>query len=161
MKETRSYRASRSDYVYGSAAPAYAPVPELEFDVIPGHRSSSDIVTLPAWVMSVARVAVAVACVVALLACVRVALSATSVNTSIATSQLSSQIEAARSAGNDLEVQQSRLANSSHIKLEAMSLGMAAPAETTALVLPEDIVAVDEAGNLSLSGSIGAIENAG
>lgn len=177
MKNERSYRASRSDtsraasrayagssrsaYLYGSAAPAYRPESEPEFDVIPGRRSRSEVVELPASIMTIARVVVAVAIVVAAIACVRVGLSALSVNTSIATSELSSQIETARTTGNDLEVMQSQLSNSTHIKLEATGLGMSAPAETTVVTLDPDVVATDAQGNLSLSGSLSAIENAG
>ena len=171
MKNERSYRASRSDtsraassrsaYLYGSAAPAYRPESEPEFGVIPGHRSRSEVVELPASIMTIARVVVAVAIVIAAIACVRVGLSAMSVNTSIATSELSSQIESARTTGNDLEVMQSQLSNSTHIKLEATGLGMAAPSETTVVTLEPDVVATDAQGNLSLSGSLSAIENAG
>lgn len=177
MKNERSYRASRSDtsraagrayagssrsaYLYGSAAPAYRPESEPEFGVIPGHRSRSEVVELPASIMTIARVVVAVAVVIAAIACVRVGLSAMSVNTSIATSELSSQIESARTTGNDLEVKQSQLSNSTHIKLEATGLGMAAPSETTVVTLEPDVVATDAQGNLSLSGSLSAIENAG
>ena len=177
MKNERSYRASRSDtsraagrayagssrsaYLYGSAAPAYRPESEPEFGVIPGHRSRSEVVELPASIMTIARVVVAVAIVIAAIACVRVGLSAMSVNTSIATSELSSQIESARTTGNDLEVKQSQLSNSTHIKLEATGLGMADPSETTVVTLEPDVVATDAQGNLSLSGSLSAIENAG
>lgn len=177
MKNERSYRASRSDtsraagrayagssrsaYLYGSAAPAYRPESEPEFGVIPGHRSRSEVVELPASIMTIARVVVAVAIVIAAIACVRVGLSAMSVNTSIATSELSSQIESARTTGNDLEVKQSQLSNSTHIKLEATGLGMAAPSETTVVTLEPDVVATDAQGSLSLSGSLSAIENAG
>ncbi len=177
MKTTRSYRASRSEtsraqnrdafgssrstYVYGSAAPAYAPGSAPDFDVIPGRRSRSEVVELPASIMTIARVIVVVAAIVAVIACVRVGLSAMSINTSIATSELSSQIETARTAGNDLEVMQSQLSNSTHIKLEATGLGMAAPESTTVVTLSPDVVATDAQGNLSLSGSLSAIENAG
>lgn len=177
MRNERSYRASRSDssrasrresfgsprssYVYGSAAPAYSPEAEREFDVIPGSRTRSEVVELPASIMTIARVVVVVAVIIAAIACVRVGLSAMSINTSIATSELSSQIDTARTTGNDLEVMQSQLSNSTHIKLEATGLGMAAPAETTVVALGPDVVATDAQGNLSLSGSLAAIENAG
>lgn len=177
MKDTRSYRTSRSghsraterdrfepsrsSYLYGSAAPAYESGSDAEFGVIRGRRARSEIVELPSSIITIARVVVVVAVIVAAVACVRVGLSALSINTSIATTELSSQIETARTAGNDLEVMQSRLANSTHIKLEATSLGMAAPAETTVVELGPDVVATDAQGNLSLAGSLSVIENAG
>lgn len=173
MKDTRSYRASRSEssraggrvsyassrsaYVYGSAAPSFETGTRSDFDVIPGRGSRSEVVQLPSSIMTIARVAVVVAIVVAAIACVRVGLSAMSINTSIATSELSSQIETARTTGNDLEVMQSRLSNSTHIKLEATSLGMAAPDETSVVSLSPDVVVTDEQGNLSLAGSLSAI----
>ncbi|MDO4443452.1 MAG: hypothetical protein Q4B69_06200 [Slackia sp.] len=99
------------------------------------------------------------ALVLAALGCVRVGLSAASVTCSIASDDLSTQIESARSYGSDLEVQQSRLSNASHIRTEASNLGMGAPSSTELIVLPPDIVATDENGGLSLAGSISAIAN--
>ena len=172
MKSNHSYRTSRSDvsrssryhnqpsYVYGSAAPAYRPETESDFEVIPGRRTRPEVVELPASVMTLARVMVVVAFVVAVIACVRVGLSAMSVSTLIEVSELSEQIELARTTGNDLEVVQTQLSNSTHIKLEATSLGMAAAEQTSVVTLSADVVATDEQGNLSLSGSISAIENA-
>lgn len=174
MKDARSYRASRSDshraggrdayasarspYLYGSAAPSFN-AGESDFGVIPGKGARTEVVQLPSSVIAIARIAVIVAIVVAAIAFVRVGLSAMSINTSIATSELSSQIETARAAGNDLEVMQSRLSNSTHIKLEATSLGMAAPDEISVVSLSSDVVVTDGQGNLSLSGSLSAIGN--
>lgn len=104
-----------------------------------------------------ARIAVAVALVVAAVCCVRVGLSAASVTSSIAVDDLGSRIEDARSYGSDLEVQQSRLSNSEHIRVEAENLGMVPPVGTQAVVLSPDVVVVDEEGNLSLAGSVAAI----
>ena len=172
MKNTRSYWTSRSDmphssrdynrssYMYGSAAPAYRPETEPDFEVIPGRRTQPEVVELPASVMTLARVVVMVALVIAAIACVRVGLSAMSVSTLIEVNELSDQIELARETGNNLEVMQSQLSNSTHIKLEATSLGMTAAEETSVITLSDDVVATDEQGNLSLSGSISAIENA-
>lgn len=177
MTDTHSYRASRSGssstrrrdsfaspqsaYLYGSVAPSRDSGREPNFGVIAGHRTQAEVAQLPASIMTIARVVVVVAIVIAAIACVRVGLSAMSIHTSIATSELSSQIETARTTGNDLEVMQSRLSNSTHIKLEATSLGMAAPAATSVVTLAPDAVVVDEQGNLSLAGSLSALGNAG
>ncbi len=173
MESTRSYRASRSErphsvrrqdpslYVHGSTVPAYRPEQRPDFGVIPGRRAQSEVVELPASIMSIARIVVVVALIVAAIACVRVALSAMSINTSITTSELSSQIEVARTTGNDLEVMQTQLSSSALIEIGATSLGMAAPEETSVITLSPDVVATDDEGNLSLSGSISAIANAG
>ena len=158
MRQARTDRSTRQDYLYGSSAPSLSRGSQAEFEVIPGQRgASSDVATLPSSIIGAAKAVV----VVAMLCCVRVGLSAASITTSIEANRLSAQIENARSYGSDLEVQQSRLSNSTHIRVEAASLGVAPPEETVAVVLGADVVATDEAGNLSLSGSIAALENQG
>lgn len=161
MSRTNAYRASRSGYLYGTTAPDVSSQQTGDFEVIPGRGRFADVVTLPASVMGVAKVVVAAALVIAMLCCVRVGLSAASVTSSIAADELSTKIENARSYGSDLEVQQSRLSNSTHIRVEAASLGMAPPVNTESVVLPADVVTTDAQGNLSLSGSIAAIANQG
>ena len=159
MRNERSYRASRSEYLYGSAAPAYSRGAGAEFDVIPGRRTSQGVVTLPQSIVTVAKLIVVAALVVAALCFVRVGLTAATVSTSIESDSLSAQIETARTVGGDLEVQQSQLSNSMHIRVKAASLGMAAPVDTQTIVLPADPVAVDGAGNLSLSESVSTMSN--
>lgn len=154
-------RPSRSDYVYGSSAVAFDERRESEFGVVAGRRAAAETHTLPSQVIVAAKAVVAIAFAFALVCCVRVALTAASVSTSLESSSLSTQIETARSAGNDLEVQQSQLSNSMHVRLAATSLGMAAPAETAVVTLPPDVVATDASGALSLSGSLSAIANQG
>ena len=159
MSRTNAYRASRSGYLYGSSAPDVSPVPASDFEVIPGRRSTSEVETLPASFIGAAKTIVVAALILATLGCVRVGLSAASVTCSIASDDLSVQIESARSYGSDLEVQQSRLSNSTHIRVEAANLGMGAPSSTEVVVLAPDIVATDAEGDLSLAGSIAAIAN--
>lgn len=161
MSYEYSYRASRSDYLYGSAAPAYSRGSEAEFDVIPGRRTSKGVTTLPQSIVTIAKAIVVVALVVAALCCVRVGLAAASVQTSVASSALTSEIETARSVGGDLEVQQGQLSNSMHIRVKAASLGMTAPAATTTITLPPDVVAVNGAGELSLSQSLSTMAEQG
>ena len=153
MSRYSQSRASRSAYMHGSSAPAldYRQTPDVE--VLSGSSAHAEQ-GLPQGVISLARAIVIVAAVVALLALARVTLSAMSVSTTIATSELSTEIETARAAGNDLEVQQSQLSNSMHIRLAAESMGLGAAESTVAIDLGEDVVATDESGNLSLSGSI-------
>lgn len=161
MNRTNAYRASRSGYMYGSSAPAVSERARSDFEVIPGKRTSSEVDTLPASIMGAAKITVAAALVLATIGCVRVGLSAASVTCSIASDDLSTQIESARSYGSDLEVQQSRLSNTTHIRVEASNLGMGAPSSTEVVVLPPDIVTTDEDGDLSLFGSIAAIADRG
>ena len=101
------------------------------------------------------------AIVIAIFACARVLLSAASVTTTIATDELSTQIANERTLGNDLEVQQSQLSNSTHIRSAAEGLGMAAPAATESIELGADVVATDASGNLSLSGSLSSMASRG
>ena len=94
--------------------------------------------------------------VLALVAFARIALTAAAVNVEIESKSYDSLIDTARSEGSSLEVAQSSLSNPSRIKSEATALGMAAPESTSKIVLPEDIVATDGSGNLSLSQSLAA-----
>lgn len=162
MRQARTDRSTRQDYLYGSSAPSLSRGSQTEFEVIPGRRgASSDVATLPSSIIGAAKAVVVVALVIVMVCCVRVGLSAASITASIEANRLSTQIENARSYGSDLEVQQSRLSNSTHIRVEAASLGVTPPEKTVAVVLGADVVATDEAGNLSLSGSIAALENQG
>ena len=162
MRQARTDRSTRQDYLYGSSAPSLSRGSQTEFEVIPGRRgASSDVATLPSSIIGAAKAVVVVALVIVMVCCVRVGLSAASITTSIEANRLSTQIENARSYGSDLEVQQSRLSNSTHIRVEAASLGVTPPEKTVAVVLGADVVATDETGNLSLSGSIAALENQG
>ena len=74
--------------------------------------------------------------------------------TSVQSQQLESQISDARASGNNLEVQQSSLSNPTRVKAEASRLKMAAPESVGIIDLGTDVVATDEAGNLSLSKSV-------
>ncbi len=160
MTRRDSYRAPRSAYVHGSAAPdLYSGEPDVS--VFSGKGRSPEVSSLPQSVFGILRVGAVVAIVIAVLCCVRVGLTAASVSTVIATSELSSQIEAERTAGNDLEVQQSQLSNSMHVRIAAEGLGMAAPAATEAVVLSEDVIATDASGNLSLSASLSSMSAQG
>ncbi len=163
---TASSRSNPS-YVYGSAAPAESEVDAGEqrgwprFGFIVGAGTNPSVTELPQLAYSVMRTIIVVVTVLFVIGLVRVSFTAMSTAIAMNTSELSSQIETARDEGNDLEVMSSQLATSARIKLEATSLGMAAPETTTVISLEPDIVVTDEEGNLSLSGSIEAIENAG
>lgn len=157
----RTSRPSRPGYMHTSNAVALEYEEEQTFGVVAGRQRASAIETLPRQVIVVAQAIVAAAVVLALVCCVRVALTAASVGTSLESSTISAQIETARSTGNDLEVQQSQLSNSMHVRLAAASLGMAAPGETAVVTLSPDVVVTDESGALSLSGSLAAIASQG
>ena len=140
-----------------SAVPAYTRaaerVPERyperpRISVVPGGKPHVE--TLSPAIIALARV------VLALVAFARIALTAAAVNVEIESKSYDSLIDTARSEGSSLEVAQSSLSNPSRIKSEATALGMAAPESTSKIVLPEDIVATDGSGNLSLSQSLAA-----
>ena len=95
----------------------------------------------------------------AALALARVAITSAAASCAPETREITQKIDTARSQGNELEVAQSVLANPTRIKAQAMALGMMAPsaAYSEQLNLPPDVVATDEAGNLSLSESTAAL----
>ena len=141
-----------------SAVPAYTRaaerVPERyperpRISVVPGGKPHVE--TLSPAIVTLARVVAA-----ALVAFALIALTAAAVNVEIESKSYDSLIDTARSEGSSLEVAQSSLSNPSRIKSEATALGMAAPESTSKIVLPEDIVATDGSGNLSLSQSLAA-----
>ena len=104
--------------------------------------------------VTIAKMAVIVLVVVTALAFARIALTNAAVTTMIESDVLSAQITEARTSGVSLEMEQSVLANPSAVKAAAKKLGMAAPAEVGVIALEPDIVAVDAAGELSLSKSV-------
>lgn len=145
------------------AAPAYSysypeRVPERperpRVRVVPGHGANTSTQTIPSTVIFMAKTAAAVLVVAALLCFARIAIASATVATSMQSQQLESQISDARSGGSNLEVQQSSLSNPTKVKTEANRLKMAAPASVGVIDLGTDVVATDDAGNLSLSKSV-------
>lgn len=137
-------------YQYGSTAPA--PRRERDVRVIPGRRRQ--IETLDARLIAFAKIALVALVAFAVLGCVRIGLTSLAVSSSIATSQIESNIDTARAEGTTLEVEQSKLTNPAVVKQAAEKMGMSAPVSTEMLKLPADVVATDDAGNLSLSKSL-------
>ena len=133
--------------------PKHAP----SIHVVPGRKSSTQSAALPHSIVTLAKALAVIFVVIALLGFVRVTLSSATVGVAKETRALSSQISLARTEGSTLEVTHSSLSNPIRIQTEAMALGMAAPESVTYINLGRDIVATDEAGNLSLSGTVAAI----
>ena len=136
MRQYDSYRASQPAYVHGSAAPDLRRQGNPDVNVMPGRRNGVNHAGVPESIFGVVGVVFAVAIVIAIFACARVLLSAASVTTTIATDELSTQIANERTLGNDLEVQQSQLSNSTHIRSAAEGLGMAHRQRGPGLGLP-------------------------
>ncbi|WP_165044393.1 MULTISPECIES: cell division protein FtsL [unclassified Adlercreutzia] len=131
-------------------------------DVVPGRRAhTTHPVPQQSSAVFVAKVVAVVLLVVAVMGIARIALTTATVTTSIQSQELSSQIEDARSNGVALEASQTVLASSTRVKNMATGLGMAAPTSVENLTLPEDVVATDANGALSLSKSLDRVANAG
>lgn len=152
-----AYRGAR--YVPTATAEVLPSTPEPRISVVPGQGRRPQPSGLSEGVLMLAKVAAAVAIAVALIAVARVTIASASAACALETRELSSSIETARSEGNDLEVAQSVLSNPARIRAQAEAMGMAAPTAefTDQIILPEDIVTTDEAGNLSLSESTAAL----
>ena len=104
--------------------------------------------------ITAAKLAAVVLVVVAALSLARIAITSAAVSTMIESDTISAQIEEARTTGVGLEMEQSVLTSPSALKSAVKSLGMVAPAEVGTIVLDPDVVALDESGALSLSGSV-------
>lgn len=156
---TRSFEAGAS-YARafdGSAARVLDAQPESDrsrgarIRVVAGAGPQNASAALPASAHMIAKIAVVVIAVFVLVGVARVFLSSASVSASVEAKELTSMIDSARAQGNQLEVAQSSLSNPARVKSEANAMGMAAPSQTTVITLDDDVVAVDSAGNLSLS----------
>lgn len=144
-----------------SAVPAYrqperAPQRTPRIRVVPGRGIPQTTDTIPSSLITLAKLFAVILVVFALLAFLRIGMASATVTTAVAAEEISSEIETLRSQGSNLEVIESNLSNPTYIKAEAAKLNMIAPAETTVVTIPEDIVTTDVAGNLSLTASLKA-----
>lgn len=142
-----------------STAPAYrysehAPKAAPSIQVVPGHGMRIQTDGLSPTVLFLAKAFAVLMVVFAILGFVRIGLASATVNTALASEKISTQIDAARSSGSDLEVRESLLSNSTYIKTQATGLKMEEATEVATITLAQDVVATDEAGNLSLSSSL-------
>lgn len=144
-----------------STAPAYryterAPKPAPRIQVVPGRGRQVDTKTLSSSVIFIAKAFAVLMVVFAILGFVRIGLASATVNTAVATEEVATQIDSARSTGNDLEVRDSYLSSSQNVKSQAADLKMTEAANVAIITLPQDVVVTDSSGNLSLSGSLKA-----
>lgn len=133
-------------------APERVPSQSPRISVVPGSRGQQK--TLSEGALIAARVAVAAIIFLAALSLVRVAISAATIETTVASDELSDQIEEARSEGTELEVSASIQSSPSRLRQEASALGMTAATTTETITLDADVVVCDDDGNLSLSLSV-------
>ena len=86
--------------------------------------------------------------------------TAATVSTLMDSENLTSQIDTARATGANLEVQQTVLANPTRIKAYATdNLGMVTTTAIEYMDMSDGAVATDSSGNLSLSGSLVALDD--
>ena len=152
------YRGAR--YVPTAVAEQLPLYDEPSISVVPGagRRAQTQTGLAPA-ALTLAKVCAVVCIVLALIAVARVAITSAAASCALETREISHNIEDARSEGSELEVAQSVLSNPTRIKTQAQAMGMMPPTPeySEQITLPEDIVATDEAGNLSLSASTDAL----
>lgn len=145
--------AYRYDYAYRHNA---EPAPSPRIHVVPGNGRRPD--TVDPTVLRFLRIALVALIAFTVLGCVRIAFASATVTASMEASAISTEIESARSEGKSLEVKETQLSSTTYLKDYAKkNLNMVEASYTESLVLSADVVAVDEAGNLSLSKSLGVV----
>ena len=144
------------------AAPAYAyPRPERSrgaerprIGVIPGSAPRSSVKTVSETFLLAAKVLAVVFVLVTVIGFARITFNSATVTTSMASQEISADLSEARAYAATLEVQQSSLSNPTRVRSAAVDMGMAAPASSTTIVLPQDVVAADDSGVISITESI-------
>lgn len=148
------------DYAYAQprVRPQAPKRPDLQ--VIPGRGSAlAERIGASPLFFTILKVVVAGVIFIAAVGVCRVALTSASVNTLIASDDLTAQISTARSLSSDLEVQQSSLSNPSRIKEYASStLGMSSSDTSEQINLADGALSTDSNGTLSLAGSVDVLE---
>ncbi len=138
-----------------SPAPSAPRRPDIS--VVPGTGAGSASQTRSSLAMLLVWIAVAAFVVLMALGFVRITLNVFSVSAAKEAQTYSSQIDQARSETSELEVALASSSNPTRIKTEAATLGMGSAEQTAIIDLGDDVGVTDEAGTLSLSGSIAAL----
>lgn len=163
----KSYRydyapASNHTSVAYAAAPARNPQqsPRKRYKVIPGGNNDPRARVLPKSVVHGFKAIIAVIAVLAVVCGVRVWLSVSTVQALASTNTIQEQIEEARAAGNDLEIQHSVLANPTRIQKQAKNLGMAAPKKSISMTveLPATTVTFKD-GSINMAATLKSVSN--
>lgn len=167
-------QAARKSYGYdyapasnrGGAAYAAAPQrkrqesPRKRYRVIPGGNNDPRARALPTGIVHGFKAIIAVIAVLAVVCGVRVWFSVSTVQALASTNAIQEQIEEARAAGNDLEIQHSVLANPTRIQKQAKNLGMAAPKKSISMTV--DIPATNvtfKDGSINMAATIKSVSN--
>ncbi len=143
--------AQAYDYNYVRGTEARRPRREDQVRVVHSRRP---VEAVSPQVVMLARVAFIAIALFAVIACARVAIHTATLNVMLENEAIATQIEEVRSTSASLEVEESTLGNPVNVKRAAKKLGMSQPVYSETVMLGEDVVATDEAGNLSLSKSL-------
>ena len=146
---TRSYRQAR---------PQRRPVERPDFQVIESPRQrEAEVAAISPMMLFCFKVVIALAITFAVVAAARVFLTTATTSTLLESKALAAQIESARTAGDDLEIQQNILTNTTRIqRVASESLGMGPAVGHETISLDDWILATDSNGVLSLDGSLSA-----
>lgn len=158
-------RGQAFPYVSGSAAPALEPnwrektrekSRSTKIEYTPGGatrvQTKAAPLTLP---IAIKMVAMAVL-LFALVGFVNITFTSLALASSTQENAISEEVSKAREEGRSLEAELGSLSTPSSIKEKASDLGMAPATETIQVNLEEDIVKIDENGNLELAKSLKA-----
>ncbi|MBQ6455062.1 MAG: cell division protein FtsL [Eggerthellaceae bacterium] len=138
--EERAYRAPRRTR------------PDIR--VVPGGRQREQQTSQATMLITLARVFAVVLVLIAVLGIASISLNSATLRATVVSSNYSEQITKARAQGNVLDSLKGTLDNSVRIKQMASELGMAAPVYSDLISLEPDVIATDEAGNLSFARSV-------
>jgi len=153
-----AYRFSAEPYRRHSSAPyPKTRSKKTRVHAIPGAKPYSPLApsreAAPLW-KTVALMLAGIILVLGVLGFARIFLTHQTVEVLHESAALSTQISEARTQGTVLEVNQSSLVNTANVLQKATALGMSEPEYVSTIVLPQDVVATDAEGNLSLGKSV-------
>ena len=148
-------------YNHGSAAPRrnpyQSPKSAPRIKVVPGTGRQRYQALSPQMRFAISLIAALLISFLCI-GCARVFIASEAYGVASQASQLRSDISQARSEQEALAVEKSSIANPITLRNDAQErLHMSAPTKSEAIVLPEDVVITDGAGNLSLSGSVAQV----
>lgn len=138
-------------YQHGATAPQlHERASRARVRVVVGRRRAG----VSARAVAIFKMALAVCAVVAAVSLVRVQLTALATATTIDQQKLSAQVTELVSTNTNLELQKSEMLAPSALKDSASQLGMHQADSVETITVPEDVVAYNDDGSLSLSGSL-------
>lgn len=145
-------------YHYDTAVQAPARrVEKTPVRVVPGRKQQTQSSSLSDFHVLAVKVIVAVLAAVLCIGFIQVGLASAAYSTASKSSELRGEIAQMRSEGQSLAVEKSLIATPSHLRMVAADeLKMSAPAKVATITMEPDVVALDSAGNLSLTKSIAA-----